>query len=159
MRNLEVRQASTCARGGYSIRPVHTRSVTSDRNFRQKVTLRESQFQCIRELDQPEGLQQVRRRLQDLSLVVGPVDAGADDRKTRIVALQPQGSFERLRIGRLDEDDVRVGSGKAVEKCRLVPQPSDDCRIQPPNVFVGFDDQEKSHGHVLEDRRMFSRAC
>ena len=28
VRNLEVRHASTCARGGHSNRPVHTRSVT-----------------------------------------------------------------------------------------------------------------------------------
>ena len=114
-------------------------------------------MQCIRELDEAEGLEQVRGRSQDLSLAAGPVDAGADDRQTWIVALQPQGSLERLRMGRLDEDDVRVGKRKAVEECHLVTQPSHDCRIQPPNVFVGFDDQEKSHEHVLVDPRMFSR--
>ena len=119
--------------------------------------MRESQLQCIRELDEAEGLEQVRGRPQDLSLTAGPVDAGADDRKTRIVALQPQGSLERLRMGRLDEDDMWVVKGKAAEECHLVAQPSHDCRIQPPNVFVGFDDQEKSHEHVLGDGRMFSR--
>jgi hypothetical protein len=39
-----------------------------------------------------------------------------------------------------------------------VPQPSDDRRIEAPDVFVRFDDQEMGHEHVLADRRMFSRA-
>jgi hypothetical protein len=152
--NLEVRQLSTCARGGHSISPVHTRLVTET-----EVTLRESQLQCIRELHEAERLQQMRGRPQDMNHVLGClVDAGADDRKTRFVALQMQDRIERLPIGRLDQDDVRVGGGSAVEELRLVPQPSDDRRIEAPDVFVRFDDQEKSHDHVLVDRRMFSRA-
>ena len=121
--------------------------------------MRESQLQCIRELDEAEGLQQMRARPQDMShVLVRLVDAGADDRKTRIVALQPQCGSERLRVGRLDEDDFRVGNGNAVEECRLVTQPSHDCRIELPNVFVGFDDQEMSHNPVFVERRMYSRA-
>ena len=105
--------------------------------------MRESQLQCIRELNEAEGLQQMRGRLQDMNHVPGRlVDAGADDRKTWPVALQPQGCIERLRIGRLDQDDVRLGGGRAVEELRLVPQPSDDRRIEAPDVFVRFDDQE-----------------
>jgi hypothetical protein len=38
-----------------------------------------------------------------------------------------------------------------------VTEASYDRRIQPPNVVVGFDDQEKSHDHVVVDGRMFSR--
>lgn len=152
--NLEVRQLSTCARGGHSIRPVHTRLVTET-----EVTLRESQLQCIRELDEAKGLQQMRGRLQDMNHVFGRlVDAGADDRKMRSVTLQLHGCIERLPIGRLDQDDVRVGGGRAVEELRLVTKPSDDRRIKAPDVFVRFDNQEKSHEHVLVDRRMFSRA-
>jgi hypothetical protein len=121
--------------------------------------LRESQLQCIRELHEAERLQQMRGRLQDMNHVLGRlVDARADDRKTRFVALKLQGCIERLRIGRLDQDDVRGSGGRAVEELRLVPQPSDDRRIEPPDVFVRFDDQEKSHEHVLVDHRMFFRA-
>ena len=121
--------------------------------------MRESQLQCIRELDQAEGLEQMRGRLQDMNNVPGwVVDARADDRKTRILALQPQGGTERLRIGRLDEHDVRVGHGSAAEEHSLVTEPSYDRRIEPADVFVGFDDQEESHEHVLMDHRMFSRA-
>ena len=153
--NLEVRPAIDPARG------VDTPSApcTPAWLLRQRVTLRESQLQCIRKLHEAEGLQQMRGRLQDMSHILGSlVDAGADDRKTRFVALQPQGRIERLRIGRLDQDDVRVDSGRAVEELRLVPQPSDDRRIEAPDVFVRFDDQEKCHEHVLVDHRMFSRA-
>ena len=121
--------------------------------------MRESQLQCIRQLHEAERLQQMRGRLKDMNHVLGRlVDACADDRKTRFVALQLQGCIERLRIGRLDQDDVRLGGGRAVEELCLVPQSSDDRRIEAPDVFVGFDDQEKSHEHVLVDRRMFSTA-
>jgi hypothetical protein len=121
--------------------------------------LRESQLQCIRELHEAERLQQMRGRPQDMNHVLGcRVDAGADDWKTGLVALQLQGCVERLRIGRLDQDDVRAGGERAVEEFRLVPQPSDDRGIETPDVFVRFDDQEKCHEHVLVDHRMFSRA-
>ena len=119
--------------------------------------MRESQLQCIRELDEAEGLAQVRARPQDLSLVVGLVDAGADDRKTRIVALQPQCGSERFRVGWFDEDDLGVDYRAAVGERRVVTQPSYDGRIEPPNVFVGFDDQEMSHDHLFVERRMDSR--
>lgn len=121
--------------------------------------MRESQLQCIRELHETERLQQMRGRLQDVNHVPGRiVDAGADDRKTRFVALQLQGCIERLPIGRLDQDDVRFGGGRAVEELRLVPQPLDDGRVEAPDVFVRFDDEEKGHEYVLVDRRMFPGA-
>ena len=123
-------------------------------------TLRESQLQPIRELGEAEGLEQIRSRREDLKFFTAAlVDAGADDRETRVVVLQPQGGSERLRVGRLDEDNVRSGGGEAGEERGHMTKPADDCRIEPTNVFVGFDDQEKSHEHVLVDRRMFSMAA
>jgi hypothetical protein len=119
--------------------------------------VRESQLQCIREVDEAERLEQIRDRLQNVGLLGGGlVDARTDDRKTRVVVAKPQDGLERLLVGRLDKDDVRSGSRETVEERRLVTEASYDCRIQPPNVFVGFDDEEKSHEHVLVDRRMFS---
>jgi len=89
--------------------------------------LRESQLQCIRELHEAERLQQMRGRLQDMNHVLGRlVDVGAAHRKPRVVTLQLQECVERLRIGRLGQDDVRVDGERAVEELRLVPQPSDD---------------------------------
>jgi hypothetical protein len=76
-----------------------------------------------------------------------------------VVALQPQGSSEGRRVGRLDEDNVRSGGREAVEKRRLVTKPAHDCRVEPTDVFVGFDDQEKCHEHVLLDRGMYSTAA
>jgi hypothetical protein len=60
---------------------------------------------------------------------------------------------------RLDENDVRFCSWETVVERRLVTQTAHHCRIEPTNVFVGFDDQEKCHEHVLADRRMFSMAA
>ena len=123
---------------------------------RQKVTLRESQLQSISQVGEPEGLEQMRARLQPPSLTVGMVDARAEDRETRTLAPQPQRSLERLGVGRLDEHDVRVAAVGTVDHCHLVAEPSDDFLVEAPNVFVGFDDQETSHEHVLEESRMFS---
>src|SRR6202521_5150243 len=70
-----------------------------------EVTLRKSQLQGIRELDEAEGLDQIRAHAQGLDPVAaGLVDAGADDREVGLVVLQLQGCLERLRVGRLDED-------------------------------------------------------
>jgi hypothetical protein len=112
----------------------------------------------MRELHEAERLEQIRDRPQHLNLLVGGlVDTGADDREGRMVLSQPQGDSKRLRVGRLDDEDVRFGHPKAFEERRLVTEASYDRRIQPPNVVVGFDDQEKSHDHVVVDGRMFSR--
>lgn len=52
-------------------------------------TLRESQLQRIREVDESEGLEEIGGHLQALSVFMrGLVDAGADDRKARVVVLQ-----------------------------------------------------------------------
>src|SRR6266852_6489082 len=100
--NLGVRQPSTCARSGNSTRSVQPLS----QSVRQKVPLRESQLQSIRELGQAERLQQVRARLQGPNrLLGGLVNAGTHDREIRVSESQPQGGVERLGVGRLDEDD------------------------------------------------------
>jgi hypothetical protein len=115
--------------------------------------------QRIRELDEFERLEQIRDRSQEVGLVLGGlVDAGADDREARVVVPQPQGGLERRWVGRLDEDAVRLGNEAAVQEHGVVTQPSQDRRIQLPDVHVGFDDQETSHEHVVAGRRMFSRA-
>ena len=48
------------------------------------------------------------------------VDTRAHDLEIRVVVLQPQGGSERVRVSRLDENDVGFAGGEAVEEGRLV---------------------------------------
>lgn len=132
---------------------MHTHRLLAD------FALQESQLERIRKLDETERLEQIPERPEHLDVEMSRlVDAGADDRQIWVLLSKPPCRFEELAIGRLDEDDVRLSDGMAVEGDRLVTQTSDHSRIEPPDVGVGFADQETSHEHVVADRGMFPRA-
>lgn len=119
--------------------------------------MRERQLQCSRELYQAKRLEKMCTGLDTPGLIVGGLmDAGANDRETRALVPKSESRLERLVVRRLDQDDVRFCHAAAVEEGRVVTEAQYDRRVQVPNVFVGFEDEEESHDHVLVDPRMFS---